>query len=58
MGGVVGPARPVGGGHMAFFFENLDLKTRECMIREIDLDLSMGVLFMSPRLRPGSEGLV
>lgn len=42
---------------MAFFFENLDLKTRECMIREIDLDLSMGVLFMSPRLRPGSESL-
>lgn len=42
---------------MAFFFENLDLKTREHMIREIDSDLSMGILFMSPRIRPGSEWL-
>ncbi|MBI2215038.1 MAG: hypothetical protein HYU52_15425 [Acidobacteria bacterium] len=42
---------------MAFFFENLDLKTREYMIREIDLDLSLGILFMSPRIRPGSESL-
>lgn len=40
---------------MSFFFENLDLKTREHMIREIDSDLSVGILFMSPRIRPGSE---
>ncbi|MGK2856345.1 MAG: hypothetical protein ACSLFQ_03980 [Thermoanaerobaculia bacterium] len=40
---------------MAFYFANLDLKTREYMIREIDLDASSGRLYLSPRLRPGSE---
>ncbi len=40
---------------MALFFENLDLKTREYMLREIELDASSGLLYLSPRLRPGSE---
>lgn len=42
---------------MAFYFENLDLRTREYMIREIDHDLALGTLFLSPRLRLGSESL-
>jgi hypothetical protein len=42
---------------MSFFFENLDLKTREYMLREIDHDLSEGTLFISPRLRPGCAAL-
>ncbi|MFA6957723.1 MAG: hypothetical protein WC538_17800 [Thermoanaerobaculia bacterium] len=40
---------------MAYFFENLDLRTREYMLREIELDAASGTLYLSPRLRPESE---
>ena len=40
---------------MSFYFENLDLETREHMLREIDLDASTGTLFISPRIRSGCE---
>lgn len=42
---------------MSFFFENLDLTTRELMIREIDHDISEGTIVLSSRLRPGCGAL-
>lgn len=42
---------------MSFFFENLDLRTREYMIREIDLDMSLGTLFISSRIQADCDAL-
>ena len=35
---------------MALNYENLDEKTRPFMLREVELDLSRGNLYLSPRL--------
>lgn len=35
---------------MAFKFENLDSKTRELMLDEVELDIKNGKLYLSPRL--------
>lgn len=41
---------------MAFVFENLDATTREFMLKEIDLDVSSGNLYLSPRLTASGQG--
>jgi len=35
---------------MPLSYENLDDKTRQFMLQEIDLDMSQGILYISPRL--------
>jgi len=35
---------------MALFYENLDERTRQFMLSEVERDLSTGTLYMSPRL--------
>ena len=40
---------------MALCYENLDESTRSLMLSEVDLDLSHGKLYMSPRLNELGE---
>lgn len=35
---------------MALHYENLDKRTRQFMLKEVDLDISRGMLYISPRL--------
>jgi len=40
---------------MGISYENLDMRTRELMIRELDLDISSGRLYISSRLNSSGE---
>ncbi|MCX7022085.1 MAG: hypothetical protein NTW26_07415 [bacterium] len=40
---------------MAFYFQNLDDLTRQKMLEEVELDVERGCLYISPRLRVGTE---
>jgi len=42
---------------MALRYENLDQKTREFMLDEVELDVSTGSLYLSPRLTTQCQGL-
>ena len=40
---------------MGLHYENLDQKTRDFMIEELEMDISNGKLYLSPRLNSGGQ---
>jgi len=40
---------------MALHYENLDKRTRQFMLNEVNLDVSRGTLYISPRLNERGE---
>ena len=42
---------------MGIYYENLDEQTRKFMLKELEMDIKNGILYISPRLNPIGQSM-